>query len=66
MPGGNPLIEEPGDSPTLPLITLPPVFVTVELAKTPNVAAAPSGTADCAKEHAADRSNTLKALRGLL
>jgi hypothetical protein len=65
MPGGNPVTEVPGDTPTLPEITLLPVFVTAEPARTAKLAAEFRGTADAAKEHAADSSNMLKVFKKL-
>src|SRR3984893_17897092 len=41
MPGGNPLIAAPGLTPTFPLITVEPVLVTVEPAKSAKLAAVP-------------------------
>src|ERR1700733_9101271 len=58
VPGGNPVIEVPGDTPTPPMIMLGPVFVTVEPPRTAKFAADPSGRF-WAKEHAADKRNTL-------
>jgi hypothetical protein len=52
VPGGNPVTEVPGDTPTAPTITLEPVFVTAEPARTAKLADVPRGTADAAKEHA--------------
>ena len=59
------MIEEPGDTPTLPSIAVAPVFVTVELPKTAKLAAVPRGTADWANEHTADKRNTLKVFKSL-
>src|ERR1700676_4084054 len=39
MPGGKPVIAEPGLTPTFPLITVEPVLVTVEPARTPKLPA---------------------------
>ena len=44
VPGGNPVTEEPGETPRLPVTTVPPVFVTAEPARTANGAAAPRST----------------------
>ncbi len=41
MPGGNPVIAVPGETPRSPLITVNPVLVTVVAPRTPNVAADP-------------------------
>ncbi len=51
------MIAEPGDTPTLPLMTLLPVLETVVAARIAKLAAVPKGTADCAKEHAAVKRN---------
>jgi hypothetical protein len=40
-PGGKPVIEEPGETPRSPAITLGPVFVTVEPARIAKSAAEP-------------------------
>jgi hypothetical protein len=56
----------PGDTPTLPTITLLPVLVTAEPASTAKLAALPKGTAVAAKEHAADNRNMLKVFTNLL
>src|SRR5665213_1344966 len=63
VPGGNPVIEVPGDAPTLPMIAVAPVFVTVEKARTPKFPAVPSGTVVWAKEHAADKRNKLRVFK---
>ncbi len=42
VPGGKPVIDDPGERPMLPLITVVPVFVMVDAAKTPYCAAVPS------------------------
>ncbi len=39
IPGGNPVIALPGNIPTLPVISLRPVLVTVEPARIANVRA---------------------------
>jgi hypothetical protein len=44
-PGGNPTIAAPGLTPTSPVTTLEPVFVTVEPARTAKLAADPRATA---------------------
>jgi len=49
VPGGNPVIAEPGDSPTSPVITEDPVLVMVEPAITAYGAAAPKVGAVAAK-----------------
>src|ERR1017187_8965236 len=41
IPGGNPVIERPGQTPKSPLMTLGPVLVTVEAPRTPKLAAVP-------------------------
>src|ERR1019366_340238 len=41
VPGGNPVTDEPGSSPRLPVITLGPVLVTVEPARTVKLRAVP-------------------------
>src|SRR3984893_1994894 len=45
MPGGNPVIAVPGLTPTSPLITVEPVLVTVEPARTPKLPAVSRGGA---------------------
>jgi hypothetical protein len=40
-PGGNPVTAVPGLTPTSPMMTVRPVFVTVELARTANSPAVP-------------------------
>src|SRR5579871_4872287 len=42
IPGGNPVTAVPGLTPTSPLITVGPVFVTAELPSTAKDAAVPS------------------------
>jgi len=37
VPGGNPVIEEPGETPRFPRIVVAPLFVTVEAPRTPKV-----------------------------
>src|ERR1700674_1189998 len=44
VPGGNPVIDVPAQTPTSPVTTVAPVLVTVELPRTPKVAAVPKGT----------------------
>jgi len=41
-PGGKPVTSVPGQTPRLPLTTVEPVFVAVELARTANFAAVPN------------------------
>src|SRR4030081_691838 len=43
-PGGNPVTDVPGLSPTSPLMVVAPVFVTVDPARTAKLAAVPRGT----------------------
>src|SRR5450432_1413716 len=45
VPGGNPVTEEPGLTPRSPVITVGPVFVTVEAPSTAKFPAVPSGGA---------------------
>jgi len=40
-PGGNPVIDVPGETPTSPLTMVAPVFVTADPPDTRNDAAAP-------------------------
>src|ERR1700693_4583254 len=42
LPGGMPVTAEPGDNPRLPVITLGPVFVIVDPARTVKLRAVPS------------------------
>src|SRR5688572_8465564 len=44
LPGGNPVTDVPGHTPTLPVTTVGPVFVTAEPASTPKLLAVPSET----------------------
>ena len=37
VPGGNPVIEEPGERPRFPMIVVAPELVTVEAPRTPKV-----------------------------
>jgi hypothetical protein len=46
-PGGNPVKDVPGLSPTLPLMEVGPVLVTVEEAKTAKVLVDPRLTGSC-------------------
>src|ERR1043165_5346728 len=43
MPGGNPVTEEPGETPRFPVMTEGPVFVTVEPPRTAKFCAVPRG-----------------------
>ena len=55
MPGGNPKIALPGETPTSPWITVGPVFVTVDPANTAKLSAVPSETcADAVLAHRSD------------
>jgi hypothetical protein len=44
LPGGNPVIEVPGETPTFPVTTVGPVLVTADPASTPKLAAVPNDT----------------------
>ena len=59
-PGGNPVIALPGLTPKFPLITVLPVFVTVELPKTAKAAAVPNGGATAASAVCSVGINTSK------
>ena len=48
IPGGKPVTADPGSRPTLPLMTLGPVLVTVLPARTAKVPSVPSPTVACA------------------
>src|ERR1700730_8301618 len=48
LPGGKPVIDVPGLTPTSPVMTVGPVLVTVEAPKTAKLFAEPRGGADCA------------------
>ena len=37
VPGGNPVTEEPGETPRFPIIVVAPLFVTVEAPRTAKV-----------------------------
>src|SRR5690349_9231824 len=51
MPGGKPAMELPGETPTLPVMTLAPVLVTVEPPRTAKLCEVPSETwADAGEE----------------
>src|SRR5947209_19445571 len=50
MPGGNPVTEMPGETPTLPVMTLAPVLVTVEPPRTAKLPAVPRLTCASADE----------------
>src|SRR5947209_11974076 len=50
MPGGNPVTEMPGETPTLPVMTLDPVLVTVEPPRTAKLPAVPRLTCANADE----------------
>src|ERR1051325_8385631 len=41
MPGGNPVTDEPGETPRLPVMTLAPVLVTVEPPRTAKLCEVP-------------------------
>jgi len=43
VPGGNPVIDVPGEVPISPVITLEPVLVIAELANKAKLAAPPKG-----------------------
>src|SRR5947208_1043656 len=47
VPGGKPDTDVPGPSPRLPLITVAPLLVTVEPARTAKLPALPSATGAC-------------------
>ncbi len=63
IPGGKPVIEEPGQTPRSPLTTDEPVLVTVEPPRTAKLAAVPSpgamasGYADTSKATPANESD---------
>src|ERR1044071_8892814 len=50
MPGGNPVTDEPGETPMLPLMTVAPVLVMVDPARTAKFCDVPSGTCANAAE----------------
>jgi hypothetical protein len=59
LPGGTPVIDEPGLNATSPLSTDGPVFVMVELATAANVTSDPSDGGEAASaETIADATNT--------
>jgi hypothetical protein len=60
------MIALPGETPTLPAITVAPEFVTVEPAQTAKLAAVPRDTLAWAKEHSAERKNMLKVFKSAL
>src|SRR5437867_8737631 len=62
VPGGNPVTAVPGLTPSPPVITVAPVLVTVELARTPKFAAVPSGTGNWALRQTENVSQSRSAL----
>ena len=57
VPGGNPVIAVPAQTPTSPVTLLGPVLVTVEPARIPKLQAAPNGRATGGGAHAAEVVN---------
>ena len=57
VPGGNPVIAVPAQTPTSPATLLGPVLVTVEPARIPKLQAAPNGRATGGGAHAAEVVN---------
>src|SRR5580698_8932262 len=56
VPGGKPVTEEPGSNPRLPVITLGPVLVTVDPARTVKFSAVPRFGAVAAKASSGDKA----------